>query len=69
MKAFESIKEDRLQTVYISLTLDTRRPDNVLPVAVRINHNRRTIYHRTGLKCTIEEWDKFFENEFKNRKL
>lgn len=58
MKAFESIKEDRLQTVYISLTLDTRRPDNVLPVAVRINHNRRTIYHRTGLKCTIEEWDK-----------
>ena len=58
MKAYESIKSDRLETVCLSLTLDTRKREQSLPVAVRINCNRRTIYYRTGLRCTIDEWEK-----------
>lgn len=58
MKAYESIKSDRLETVCLSLTLDTRKREVELPVAVRINCNRRTMYYRTGLRCTIDEWGK-----------
>ena len=58
MKAFEAIKTDRIETVCMSLTLDTRRLNESLPVSVRVNSNRRTYYYRTGLLCTLEEWDK-----------
>ncbi len=57
-KAFESIISERVETVCLSLTLDTRKREERIPVAVRINYNRRTIYYRTGLRCTIDEWQK-----------
>lgn len=57
-KAFESITSDRVENVTLSLTLDTRKREEKLPVAVRINANRQTIYYRTGLRCTLPEWEK-----------
>jgi len=56
-KAFLPIATDRVEHVTLSLTLDTRKREEKLPVAVRINANRQTIYHRTGLRCTLEKWE------------
>ena len=59
MKAILPIISEKLETVFIALTLDTRKREENLPVAVRINQNRRTIYYRTGYRCTIPDgWDK-----------
>lgn len=57
------IESVKLETVYLALTLDTRKEGKesdmeLLPVAVRINSIGRTIYHRTGYKCTRLEWVK-----------
>lgn len=57
-KVFVPIATDRIENVTLALTLDTRKPDEAIPVAVRINYNRQTMYHRTGLRCTLEEWAK-----------
>ena len=51
-----SIESVKLENVYLTLTLDTRRKEELLPVAVRINCNRTTYYHRTGYKCTLSQW-------------
>lgn len=56
-KAFKSIATDRIENVTLALTLDTRKGEISLPVAVRINYNRQTMYHRTGLRCTLTEWE------------
>jgi integrase len=56
-KSFLPILSDRLEYVTLSLTLDTRKREDSLPVAVRVNANRKTIYHRTGLRCTLNEWE------------
>lgn len=56
-KAFKSIATDRIENVTLALTLDTRKREESLPVAVRINYNRQTMYHRTGLRCTLTEWE------------
>lgn len=56
-KAFASMMSDKIETVTLSLTLDTRKREESLPVAVRINENRTTMYYRTGLRCTLDEWD------------
>lgn len=62
MRTIEPMISDKLETVYISLTLDTRKGEDRFPVAVRINQNRKTIYHRTGLKCSVpEEWEKLLK--------
>jgi integrase len=62
MKAIEPIISEKLETVFLALTLDTRKREEHLPVAVRINQNRRTIYYRTGLRCTIpDEWEKLLK--------
>ncbi len=57
-KAFEPIKKDQVGHVYLALTLDTRRPADELPVAVRINSNRQSMYYRTGMKVTLEDYQK-----------
>ncbi|GET19871.1 tyrosine-type recombinase/integrase [Prolixibacter denitrificans] len=57
-KAFTEIRKDRIENVTLALTLDTRRPTDKLPVAVRVNKERKTIYYRTGLRCTLDEWEK-----------
>lgn len=57
-KSFKPIKKDQIGHVYLALTLDTRRPTDELPVAVRINSNRQSMYYRTGLKVTLEGYQK-----------
>ena len=62
MKAIEPMISEKLETVHISLTLDTRKREERLPVAIRINQNRKTIYYRTGLKCSVPtEWEKLLK--------
>lgn len=57
-KAFEPIITDRVENITLALTLDSRRPEELLPVAVRVNYNRKSYYHRTGYKCSLELWGK-----------
>ena len=57
-KAFEPIITDRVENITLALTLDSRRPEELLPVAVRVNYNRKNYYHRTGYKCSLESWEK-----------
>lgn len=57
-KAFEPIITDRIENITLALTLDSRRPEELLPVAVRVNYNRKSYYHRTGYKCSLELWEK-----------
>ena len=56
-KAFEAIKTDRVENITLALTLDTRKGEEKIPVAVRVNINRKTYYYRTGLRCTLEKWE------------
>jgi site-specific recombinase XerD len=62
MRKIEPAKNDRLENVYLALTLDTRRAKQaypLLPVAVRVNYCRNTYYYRTGYKCNLAEWERF----------
>lgn len=61
-KAFLAIVTERVEHVTLSLTLDTRKREVRLPVAVRVNANRQTMYHRTGLRCTLDEWQDIYKS-------
>lgn len=51
------IRTEKRENVTLTLTLDTRKVEEQLSVAVRVSCNRNTMYYRTGLKCSRSEWE------------
>ncbi|MGV8092513.1 MAG: phage integrase SAM-like domain-containing protein [Mangrovibacterium sp.] len=59
-KAYQAIISEKIEYITISLTLDTRNIEDILPVAIRVNANRKTRFYRTGLKVTLKEWEAIY---------
>lgn len=68
-KLFEAMRSEKQEKVTITLTLDTRKSVDEIPVAVRVNYDRQNYYYRTGHKCTLEEWEKLCKASGKGKAM
>ena len=53
-----SVFKTNVQGVVITTTLDTRKPYEAYPVAVRVTYDRKSWYYPTGVRLTIADYDK-----------
>lgn len=53
-----SVFKTNVQGVVITTTLDTRKPYEAYPVAVRVTYDRKSWYYSTGVRLTIADYDK-----------
>ncbi len=52
----EPIFSENISGVFVTATLDTRKQNEVYPVAVRVIYNRKAWYYQTGTKLTYEDY-------------
>lgn len=57
-KSYAAMQTKKIESITVTLTLDTRRITDKIPVAVRVNYDGRNYYYRTGYRCTLSEWEK-----------